>query len=335
MVRLVFECRVVRILTTCCLLFVNARLFGQSGSLSLSSGSALLGASTSLNLSFTSGGTLPAGVQWTLFYNPSDVASVNITAGPVLLNAGKNLTCRAVNGSLICLASGVNENGIASGVMAIVTVTLAAATSGSSVAVSMGSTSGVLPNGTGAAVSGSGGVISVTNWQNPLPAITSLSPSSATAGSPSFVLTVNGTGCVSGSRVLWNGGSRATTYVSATQLQAAITAADIGNPFTAQVAVSSPPPGGGVSSSAPFVVNGPGNPVPAITSLSPSSAAAGSSSFALTVNGTGFVSGSLVLWNGGSRATTYVSATQLQATITAADIGNPFTAQVAVSSPPP
>jgi len=60
------------------------------------------------------------------------------------------------------------------------------------------------------------------------------------------------------------------------------------------------------------IVTGPGNPAPTITSLAPASGTAGGAAFTLTVNGTGFVSGSSVVnWNGSGRTTTFVSATQL------------------------
>ncbi|HAM51438.1 MAG TPA: hypothetical protein DCP92_12400, partial [Nitrospiraceae bacterium] len=55
------------------------------------------------------------------------------------------------------------------------------------------------------------------------------------------------------------------------------------------------------------------NPVPTTTSLSPSTAMPGGAGVALTVNGTSFVSNSVVQWNGSSRTTTYVSSTQLTA----------------------
>jgi hypothetical protein len=62
-------------------------------------------------------------------------------------------------------------------------------------------------------------------------------------------------------------------------------------------------------------------PVPTITSISPTSAVAGSTGFTLTVTGTNYVSGqSTVTWNGSPRTTTFVSATQLTADIPAADI---------------
>src|SRR5207253_630897 len=141
------------------------------------------------------------------------------------------------------------------------------------------------------------------------PTVSSLSPSSATAGTAGFSLTVNGTGFVSGSVVNWNGAGRATTYVSATQVTTASAASDIASAGTAQLTVVNPAPGGGTSNGAVFVHDA--LPiVPTVSSLSPSSATAGTVGFSLTVNGTGFVNGSVVNWNGAGRATTYVSATQ-------------------------
>ena len=75
---------------------------------------------------------------------------------------------------------------------------------------------------------------------NPVPTITSIAPSSTTAGGPQMTLTVNGSNFVAGSTMRWNGSNRATTFVSATQLSAAISAADIQSPGTAQVSVLNP-----------------------------------------------------------------------------------------------
>jgi Tol biopolymer transport system component len=72
-----------------------------------------------------------------------------------------------------------------------------------------------------------------------------------------------------------------------------------------------------------------------VNSLAPTSAIAGSPSLTLTVGGANFVAGSVVLWNGADRATTFVSATQLTAVIPAADIAAASTAQVAVRNPAP
>src|SRR5207249_3666329 len=167
---------------------------------------------------------------------------------------------------------------------------------------------------------------------SPAPTTTGLSPAAATAGGPGFTLTVNGTNFVPGSQVRWNGADRATTVVSATQLTAAIPAADIAAPGTAQVTAFNPTPGGGRSNAQTFTIT---NPVPTTTGLSPASAPAGGPGFTLTVNGSGFIPGSLVRWNGADRPTTFVSATQLTAAIPAADLTVAGTAQVTAFTPAP
>ena len=162
---------------------------------------------------------------------------------------------------------------------------------------------------------------------SPGPTITSLSPDWATAGGPAFTLTVNGANFVSGSTVQWDGAARTTTFVSSTQLTAAITAADIATAGTANVTVVNPAPGGGTSNAFPFTIT---NPAPAITSLSPDSATMGGPAFTLTVNGSNFVSDSTVHWDGSPRTTAFVSSTRLTADITAADIATVGTVSVTV-----
>ena len=84
--------------------------------------------------------------------------------------------------------------------------------------------------------------------QNPVPLINQpLVPTGAAPGGLGFTLTVNGTGFVSGSVVDWNGSARVTTFVSSSQLKAAITAADIALSGTASITVTNPAPAGGVS----------------------------------------------------------------------------------------
>lgn len=149
-----------------------------------------------------------------------------------------------------------------------------------------------------------------------------------------FTLTVNGTGFLNVSTVRWNGSNRPTTFVSAMQLTAAITAADIATATTAKVTVSNPPPlGVGNSNELSFTVN---NPAPAITGLSRNTAIAGSGALALTVNGTNFILGSQVRWNGADRPTTFVSnGTQLNAQFSAADLATAGIASVTVFNPAP
>jgi hypothetical protein len=80
----------------------------------------------------------------------------------------------------------------------------------------------------------------------------------------------------------------------------------------------------------------PENPVPFINQpLSPDATLPGGVGFTLTVNGTGFVSGSLVNWNGKPRVTSLVSESKLTAAILNSDIVTASTAQVTVVNPAP
>jgi hypothetical protein len=132
--------------------------------------------------------------------------------------------------------------------------------------------------------------------------------------------------------VNFGGVAKTTTFKSATQLTAPITASDIATGGLQNVTVANPAPGGGTSSAVTFTVN---NAVPALSSLSPSAVFAGSGSLTLTVNGTGFVNGATVQFNGANRTTTFVSSLQVTAAILASDITAAGTANVTVTNPAP
>jgi uncharacterized protein (TIGR03437 family) len=180
--------------------------------------------------------------------------------------------------------------------------------------------------------SSSGVNFSVTTL-NSVPTLTSLNPANANAGGAAFTLTVNGTNFVNNSVVRWNGADRATNFVSVTQLAAQISAADIANPGTATVTIFTPAPGGGTSNALSFAINPAPNPEPTLTSLNPNAANAGGAAFTLAVNGTNFVSGATVRWNGANRPTLFISATQLSAQIPATDVATAGTAQITVFNP--
>lgn len=78
------------------------------------------------------------------------------------------------------------------------------------------------------------------------------------------------------------------------------------------------------------------NPVPLINQpLLPTATPPGGPQFTLTVNGTGFVAGSVVNWNGTALVTTSVNASQLTAVVPAIDIADASTAGVTVVNPAP
>ncbi len=93
---------------------------------------------------------------------------------------------------------------------------------------------------------------------NPVPLVNQpLVPAVAVPGGAAFTLTVNGTGFASAATVNWNGSPRATTFVSSSQLTAAINATDIAVAGTASVTVVNPTPGGGTSNVAYFLIAAP------------------------------------------------------------------------------
>ena len=169
---------------------------------------------------------------------------------------------------------------------------------------------------------------------NPVPTLTSISPTSATAGGSVFVLTANGTNFANSgeSTIYWNGSPLTTTYVSATQATTTVPVADILSGGTISVTVLNSGPGGGASGGQDFTVN---DPVPTLTSISPTSATADGSGFVLTVVGTNFAGNSTVNWNGSALATTYVSAAGITGVVPSADIASAGTATITVTNPAP
>lgn len=147
---------------------------------------------------------------------------------------------------------------------------------------------------------------------NPAPALSTISPTTVSAGGSGFTLMVSGSNFVAGSVVRVNGANRSTTFVSATQLTASIPASDIAAAGNLSITVFNAAPGGGTSSALTLAVS---NPVPSVSSVSPNPALALASSYTLTVTGSGFVRGSVIQIDGGAQPTTFISATQVQAKI--------------------
>lgn len=78
-----------------------------------------------------------------------------------------------------------------------------------------------------------------------VPAIAQLSPSSMTAGSPGFTMTVNGSNFATNAVVNWGGTNPVTTFVTGKQLMATIPAADVATASTVAVTVTNPGTPGG------------------------------------------------------------------------------------------
>jgi hypothetical protein len=188
--------------------------------------------------------------------------------------------------------------------------------------------------------------------------VTNISPSGLPAGSSAFLLTVNASaynGFANNSVIQWNGQKLNTTYVDTTTLTATVPANLLTKAGTAYVNTLTPQSGlgnNGLSNTLGFQIYGTPNPVPTISSVSPSSAQAcgtscATASVTITVDGTNFLPASN---NGGSLVTfadqltpqqqptaltiSSSSDTEIKAVIPGIYLANSDTATIQVINPP-
>ena len=168
---------------------------------------------------------------------------------------------------------------------------------------------------------------------NPTPVLTGIAPTQVLAGSAATMVTLNGSGFAADASVNLDGSAVAgATVLSSTQMQVTLAAANFASAGTHSLTVVNPIPGGGTSAGATLTV---ANPQPTATSLSPASMQAGGGALTLTVTGTGFVSSSVVQWNGTPLTTAFVSSTSLTAAVPASNVATAGSATVTVSNPAP
>ena len=182
--------------------------------------------------------------------------------------------------------------------------------------------------------------------------ITSLSPSSVSAGSQTFTLTINGGGFVQKMVVQWNGKTIPTTLITdsannVTGVTATVDASLVAKQGTAFVNTLSPHSGAGtngLSNVLAFIVNPPPNPTPVVSGMSPVCTVAPGAQFTLTVTGSSFLptsdpsGGSQVRWTAGPTQSTLAvangSSSQIQATVPASLVASAGNASVSVYNPP-
>jgi hypothetical protein len=160
----------------------------------------------------------------------------------------------------------------------------------------------------------------------PLPAITSLNPATATTGR-AFTMTIKGRNFAPLAMARWGSTPLVTTYVSGTQLIAAVPAKLVSTGGKAFVTVST---AGGTSPAAALAVS---QPAPSIASLSPGSVVAGAPALTLTINGANFLPGAgatVVRWNYTALATTYINCGQLTAFVPASLVSGPGAASISI-----
>jgi hypothetical protein len=159
------------------------------------------------------------------------------------------------------------------------------------------------------------------------PTITSLTPSSVTAGGAGFMLTINGAAFTPNTATTWGTTALGTIYLSPTQLIVAVPASLIQFSGTGNVTVTTE---AGTSLPSTFTIN---PAPPAICSLSPGLATAGGSAFTLTISGEYFTSAATAKWGSIALTTTYISQTQLTAVVPANLIASAGASSVSVTTP--
>ncbi|MCL4794620.1 MAG: IPT/TIG domain-containing protein [Bryobacteraceae bacterium] len=155
--------------------------------------------------------------------------------------------------------------------------------------------------------------------------LSSLSPSSVTAGSPDFDLTLTGSGFVQGASVLFGSTVLTPASLSATQIVVRVTTNLVTAPGSIQVRVRQ-----NNVDTAPLNLTVTSAPVPSISAISPASRVAGSEGFDLTISGANFQQGATVLFGQTSLTPRSVSATQIVVAVAANLIQSPGTIPVRV-----
>lgn len=176
---------------------------------------------------------------------------------------------------------------------------------------------------------------------NPQPTITSISPTSASSGGPSFMLTLNGSTFLNGAYVTFSNDAlqsyttESTTFVSSTELTATIQASDIVLPGTGTIYVFNPQPTLAPSNSKSFPINVGTYPAPILNTISPASVIAGSVPFVMSVQGADFASTAKVQVNGVPVQSTFEGSGLFYSTIPTSAVATAGTAQVTVVNPGP
>jgi hypothetical protein len=154
---------------------------------------------------------------------------------------------------------------------------------------------------------------------SPIPTISYINPSSVLAGGNPPQIYVYGQNFESLTTLAVNGFNISTSVINSTTLTATLSTSNVAASGTLQIIVSNPPPGGGSSNPVTLSVT---NPVPSITSVTPTSipAATTATPTTLTVAGKSFVPNSTITINGVARLTSFAGSASLSANLTSADI---------------
>jgi trimeric autotransporter adhesin len=310
-------------------------------SVTLTTADVAVGGSLSLTaVNATPGGGTSAGATFAVT-NPPPGAEITLSPNRATTGTATPTTV-TVTGTNFVSSSAVQVNGTArattfvSSTQLTFQLTVADQATSQQIAVSVVTP----PPGGGTSIAAQLLVLPVT----PTPVITEVSPSQLMAGSGATTITVYGSNLYaqlgSGAYIVtsvveWNGTPLATEGFEAGSsaggsVLATVPASLLASVGTASITVSSMTSTPSLSNALTLaIVNSPGS---TLNSISPNYGPINTTA-EITLNGTGFTSGSTVALNGINIASTFVSSTQLTATIPAASVALPGNSNVTVTTP--
>jgi YVTN family beta-propeller protein len=165
---------------------------------------------------------------------------------------------------------------------------------------------------------------------NPVPVITSVTPSDVAAGTASVNVVLVGSGFIPTTSVKIGGTTMAAT-ITPNRIDFTVGADLLRNAASLAGLVTNSAPGGGTASFSLSVLN----PVPSVTSFSPTHVEAGTASVEIRVRGLRFVDSSRVLVEGTPVTTRFIDATDLRATVAEGLLRTPGNLKIGVSNPAP
>jgi uncharacterized protein (TIGR03437 family) len=167
------------------------------------------------------------------------------------------------------------------------------------------------------------------------PVLTSVTPNSAAAGSPTTPVTISGKGfnpAISLKFVMASGTTHIySAYVNPTTMTAFLDASLLTVPGAASIQVDDPTYP--VSTTLPFTITAAVPGKATLTSLNPPSVAAGGMGLSIQVNGSGFATGCTAQWNGATLSTSVINASQLSVQIPASLVALPGSGSITVVNP--
>jgi hypothetical protein len=171
---------------------------------------------------------------------------------------------------------------------------------------------------------------------SPVPTLSTVTPSHVVQGAPDTTVALSGAGFSPRAQVLFDGAPIPAAFIDGGSMAATVPSTALMDAGAHAIAVSNPPPGGGVSAAVTFTVEpSQPNPVPTIDSVTPSRLPVTSVDTQVAITGSNFIAATSAAIGTQGIPTQVVSATALNATLPASYLAHPGTLSIDVFNPAP